>query len=485
MQGIALAGLTIAVGNTEAVETAAGLGLRVSSRQQLETKNPLFTEILNHKGASLAIQAETGLSAGEENAGCSGDADEGSAENADVCSLLMQLLLMNNAAGVQQEHSQSAASTNPGVTSSAIDQLTAATVTLQNGEAQAAVLPVQAEADTETVTPSEAVLTEGKQEISPAFGEKLMAAMTKATQDQLIEEDVATAENISDARNLASAEAGKAVSDTAAQASTGLQKSAFAQTVIAAGQNSNVIHGQRGETDNLQAQAKETNGGLSDTFTGRTGQAEDAVVTGVTSTAEEQADGGMGELLSDEDTGATDFKDESGAAILNRTYTQTANSGDAYAEKAAAVEKAFQTFVDEFRSLEAGVNEVKIVLEPESLGVMTITVVRTENGISAKIKADDQQVCEAISDQIHKLISSLESRGIQVKEMEVTYGQTDQNTGGSAQQSFSGGREGNAGEQNMPRDDSQRTDDWQENVSIPEEADMSVSPEDMLLEYRI
>lgn len=134
-------------------------------------------------------------------------------------------------------------------------------------------------------------------------------------------------------------------------------------------------------------------------------------------------------------------------------------------EKTAAVEKALNRFADDLRSIKSGAQEIKIVLEPESLGVLTISVVKTEDGISAKIRSEDKEVVAAISDQIHKLVSSMQNKGINVKEVDVAWSQTEQSMS-FAQQGFSHSREEASNGYTAPRNknaeaETSDTDFWQ------------------------
>jgi len=110
------------------------------------------------------------------------------------------------------------------------------------------------------------------------------------------------------------------------------------------------------------------------------------------------------------------------------------------AEKTAAVERALSRFADDIISVRGGSREIRIVLEPESLGVVTISVVKNENGISAKIKSEDREIAAIISDQVQRLVSSMESKGITVKDIDVAYSQTEQNAG-FTRQGFSQARD--------------------------------------------
>ena len=99
------------------------------------------------------------------------------------------------------------------------------------------------------------------------------------------------------------------------------------------------------------------------------------------------------------------------------------------AEKAAAVERALNRFTDDIVSVRGGSREIRIVLEPETLGAVTISVIKNENGITAEIRSEDREIAAIISDQVHKLVSSMESKGIKVNDIDVAYSQTEQDTG--------------------------------------------------------
>jgi flagellar hook-length control protein FliK len=125
-------------------------------------------------------------------------------------------------------------------------------------------------------------------------------------------------------------------------------------------------------------------------------------------------------------------------ALSGTTFKDGTAPDISAAEKTAAVEKALNRFAEDLRSFRGGAQELKIVLEPESLGVLTISVTKTETGISAKIKSEDRDVVAAISDHLQKLISTIESRGIRLDDVDVVYSQAEQ-SGGFGQHGFSRG----------------------------------------------
>lgn len=150
--------------------------------------------------------------------------------------------------------------------------------------------------------------------------------------------------------------------------------------------------------------------------------------------------------------------------VLQQAVADIKFNGEAE-EKTAAVEKALNRLTDDLRSIKSGRQEIKIVLEPESLGVLTISVLKTENGISAKIRSEDKEVAAAITDQLQKLISSMQNKGINIKEVDVAYSQTEQNMS-FLSHGFSQSREETSSGYNMPRNRSAEsetpdTDPWQ------------------------
>ncbi len=107
----------------------------------------------------------------------------------------------------------------------------------------------------------------------------------------------------------------------------------------------------------------------------------------------------------------------------NLASAQYAAQNTEYKEiKEAAVVKALNRFADDLKSVERGVTEIKIVLEPESLGTLTISVARTENGITARIKSDDKEICGIISGQLQKLVTAMENNGVRVEDVDVLFG---------------------------------------------------------------
>ncbi len=126
-------------------------------------------------------------------------------------------------------------------------------------------------------------------------------------------------------------------------------------------------------------------------------------------------------------------------APMGTALAETAEEGDRTVILRNAVLRALDRLPEDLRGVKAGVSEIRIVLEPETLGVLTISVSRGANGISAKIKADSKEACGIITDQIQRLILDIEDKGITVENMDVVYGQMEHDLDFS--QNRRGGRE--------------------------------------------
>ena len=110
----------------------------------------------------------------------------------------------------------------------------------------------------------------------------------------------------------------------------------------------------------------------------------------------------FGRLLSKEKEPAYQEAAESQAVPGAQTQFQQVSerSDAAVTEKRAAVERALNSFLEDLRSAQSGGREIRIVLEPESLGELRISVTSSEKGIVARIKSRDREICAIIGDQI-------------------------------------------------------------------------------------
>lgn len=112
-------------------------------------------------------------------------------------------------------------------------------------------------------------------------------------------------------------------------------------------------------------------------------------------------------------------------ADLPSPLTVNLSSGAIEIDKNTAVERAFSDFSLDLKTLRTGEQELKIVLEPESYGEISITVKKCDEGINAKIKSVDREVCAAISNHVQKLISAIESKGVTVSQVDVIFSQAE------------------------------------------------------------
>jgi flagellar hook-length control protein FliK len=68
---------------------------------------------------------------------------------------------------------------------------------------------------------------------------------------------------------------------------------------------------------------------------------------------------------------------------------------------------------------QAGSNKVSIVLQPESLGKVSVEIMNSKDGIIAKMTTDNQQVKELFDKNVESLKASLSSQGVNVNNIKV------------------------------------------------------------------
>lgn len=401
----------------------AGSGMRINSASRSGINDTLFTTILQQ---GITIDTALGLGGGDMTlltaADVNGEADEGAA--ADACSLLMQLVVLNSAAqtvdGGQETPGEegrlgmiSAVSESPGASACARPE---------DLEAAAAVLSAQAEiqADAEGHGRT-AGLPEGKPSAVPF--DEVLDGIAGALKSELN-------------RSGAAQDAPAASTDTAAI--TG-NAAAEQSAVPAASEN--------GSTP-AEGRTEGTHGSAASAPGAELSERENAVVPPVAGKTDGN-DGGR----APNGPGSRDKNNDAAAAGggVNAALPDTGAKSAPVAEKAAAVERALSRFADDIISVRGGSREIRIVLEPESLGVVTISVVKNENGISAKIKSEDREIAAIISDQVQRLVSSMESKGITVNDIDVAYSQMEQNAG-FTRQGFSQARDESTTGSALPAD---------------------------------
>lgn len=422
---------------------SSGHGQKMSSALQSQTTDRLFTKILQ-EGIALGVPLNKALNLrlGDISAAeCAGQVEETKQdESVDVCALLMQLMVMNpsmqsaggngNSAGKDEN----AISVTAGAGLSGLEN--AVTEILRNGGAQ--VLSA--------LTASESA---GTGDIGNTNGDadsvqlnELFDHITGALKNELKQSGGAD-----NAQVTGSGEAA-AGNKTATDVTDG-------------------VFPKIGESEKRAVAASPDSGNFK----------EAGLPEGLLHASSASADGTGNEAAGDGRDGDFGFgaissrekskNNEIGAAenYAGPAPAQTGIENEATLHKTSAVERALNRFTDDLRSLRGGSHEIKIILEPESLGVLTISVVKTESGISAKIKSDDKEVAAIISDQIQKLVTSMQSKGITVNDVDVVYSQTDQNTS-FAQQNFSQARDESRGGYAMPSErgadgDAPDADVWQ------------------------
>lgn len=170
----------------------------------------------------------------------------------------------------------------------------------------------------------------------------------------------------------------------------------------------------------------------------QTEQAQQAggIAGAIVRTLQDMSSGQQGETGSETSLGASAHSEDkkekaTGLAEKNGTVPEFFPGSDSAkssetTEISQAVEKAIHRFTDDFRGAETSGSEIKLVLEPESLGTLTIAVSQTENGVTAKIRAENKDVCAAISGELPQLIRSMEEKGITVDQVDVSFGGAEQ-----------------------------------------------------------
>lgn len=411
----------------------AGSGMRINSASRSGINDTLFTTILQQ---GITIDTALGLGGGDMTlltaADVNGEADEGAA--ADACSLLMQLVVLNSAAqtvdGGQETPGEegrlgmiSAVSESPGASACARPEDLEAAVTgiLNRGDTASEMLGAPAAGAATENNERAPGLPEGKPSAVPF--DEVLDGIAGALKSELN-------------RSGAAQDAPAASTDTAAI--TG-NAAAEQSAVPAASEN--------GSTP-AEGRTEGTHGSAASAPGAELSERENAVVPPVAGKTDGN-DGGR----APNGPGSRDKNNDAAAAGggVNAALPDTGAKSAPVAEKAAAVERALSRFADDIISVRGGSREIRIVLEPESLGVVTISVVKNENGISAKIKSEDREIAAIISDQVQRLVSSMESKGITVNDIDVAYSQMEQNAG-FTRQGFSQARDESTTGSALPAD---------------------------------
>lgn len=456
MQATSLAALPVQTGTDGAAEsTGTGQGIRISSSQHTKTRDSLFTTILQ-KGITLRAPGSGTDEAG--NAPAPDDGTKSGEETIDVCSLLMQLTMLGavpltagGSGGAEETAGTAEGSGIPGLPGviAANPELADPAVTgdmnLTGKLGGPFVNPQSSIGDTMTAptqtaasgvsglpggsVPSEAVVTGTGQ------ADTVLSGIVSALQGELVQNTAA--QGASDTTPQSAAAAPQAQVSQMASAAAGAVGNAVTEDIPGGVAQANIHAAQNGSPATDTAHAEKTS--ASDT-SGRpvhVSNAGQAITAAVLKDPEGASAGGResdtGQGMSPERSEYADGAGSPMAGISGGRFSGVLmaekTAAEAAAETAAAAEKALNRLGEDIRSLRGGAHELRIVLEPESLGTLIISVVKTENGVSAKIKSEDKNVVAAISDQLQKLITGMENKGIHLEDVDVVYSQTGQDRG--------------------------------------------------------
>jgi flagellar hook-length control protein FliK len=480
---------------TSAETGSASQGLKISSALQAQTTSTLFTTILQ-QGITVNVPLNTvqSLAAGDTSLIAGTDDTKKTDEDVsvDVCSLLMQLMVMNSSVqsdsgGGNAESGDEAVNgilsvgnVSQTATGTALADSDAVSAILQNDSQAASVLTAlaasvstdagndgQQTGDT-TGTNMNAVLTSIAQALkselqqgvalqnTQAAGTDDTGAVAASTEVTGAEVLASAAENAADVGEVSSSQ-NAVISLVKKENST---SAASMSGVKAANQSEAVL-----QTDQSAAAGDGTSGKAA-AVTQSSGESS------VTADTDDSSSGSSSHEKNKNDAVGTA---ENGA---NQVLSGTENKSVTLTEKTSAVERALNSFTDDLRSLQSGSQEIKIVLEPESLGVLTISVINSESGISVKIKSEDKSVAAIISSHIQNLVSSMQNKGITVDDVDVAYSQTGQNTSFTQQSFTQSGSEGSKGYSSntniVQNSDTQNAEPFQEYYNDDQSEDSTV-----------
>lgn len=411
---------------------SSGQVMRVNSALQSQTTDTLFTTILQ-QGIAVNIPVHA-LAPGADDIQLMLNSEEtkkaGRDEAVDVCSLLMQLMVMNSA---DQSGGNNGGNTNADEKAmngilSVINEISlttggtipegldnAAAVILQNDGKAANILSVLSASDNTAASNN----GQPKGSASGTQLDAVLAGITKALESEMKQNG--------------------AVQDVQAASTVAINED-MKTTAASRGINGNLPGAAINECSKTAGQPEGAVVPSADVTAEKVTSAGPAAKGNSTNsnTAGDNAESIIGERVSLERNRNDDA--ETIGNPVNQVLSETGFKGETMAEKTAAVERALDRFTDDIRNLRSGNQEIRIVLEPESLGVLIISVMKTESGISAKIKSEDKEVAAIISEHLQKLISSMQSKGITVDDVDVVYSQTEQNTS-FTQHSFSQARD--------------------------------------------
>jgi flagellar basal-body rod modification protein FlgD len=360
-----------------------GHGMKMNAAAQTRPADTLFTTILR-RGIDVTARPDPTVALGSGDIPLIANDDakkEGEEELSDVCTLLMQLMAMNaggrtEGSGTEDadEKSQNGIfSVLGGLTDVTDDAATnglenAVTVILDNGGKATEVLSVLA------ATGEKAV--QGEASTAGASFETALTGITEALKNEL------AGDALPDGAENAAAENGNTAAFTVMEDSDTGTMEARKQTAMR--------DRPLDPADSAAGTAGMAKAGIASSGSDNSGNSDG------------KGKSGFSALVSREES-----RNDAPGAAESSAYQMVSAAGTAEvtaAEKTTAVEKALSSFADDLRNIRGGSQEIQIVLEPESLGVLTISVIKTESGISAKIKSEDKEVAAIISSRSISLL---------------------------------------------------------------------------------
>ncbi len=482
----------MSLGAPKAKEAAAdGKGLHISAARPQNPSRSVFNKILSQglkpEGITLQLQA-----ADTEQGETSGQEPSGDNIPAEVSALLMQLNVMGVAAPAAEVAADTAGDAAAGIAEAVSKEI--APVALTGGETALmnAEMPIgepaafSLEPSGEEAPPQAVKTADEPAGAARVLGEiaAAMAAHEEADAVLTPPADVAPEAPVGTDRVLMAA-----VQDPAAQPPVNTAPAAASAPIPQPADSpatAEAVHAEAVHTAGAeQPQKPDSAAGHRDSgaITEAGPDLPDAAVFTV-QTAEAFTDGDAGnaggQQAGSEDTPTVELTAPPGMTAAPGGKQEAAAPEAAAAEKAAAADKAFLRLTDDVRGLQAGRHEISIQLEPESLGTLTISVIKTERGVSATIRAEDKELCALMADRLQQLISSMETKGIGVQDVEVLH-TPDGRSMDFSSQAFSQQREQASGGRGAPRDHRQS----RPSEPAPAQVVSAGDSEDTTVEYRI
>ena len=100
---------------------------------------------------------------------------------------------------------------------------------------------------------------------------------------------------------------------------------------------------------------------------------------------------------------------------------------DSFLQQSTPLKQAATSFLDQvqagvFRSMQNGVNQLSLKLNPADLGPLSVMVSVRSKEVTATVRAENPEAAKAIHENIHTLRASLEAQGLKVDKLDVQTG---------------------------------------------------------------